>query len=436
MIKDTSTWNHRKPETDWLFTKHPLDVDILDIHIMVDGRIRSRQVGKQRSISRKSAEDKANRWHTKNEETFDAGQKDRRYSFTSLPWTVLYRTKVPRAEPELPNSPLNSLRPVNTYLALTQTTLCKGIQVKSGGGSIIRGGSVCAPKELDQNRGIGTKIGGEDDTPEYPVMFGKKNASFFAVAVILPPILGKSSIQYARGVTPRAVSSKISWPVLSLTVSTDKIFRRNGYETSNLSVRLELDGALKDGESHGSEGDCKCWDPGPRPVSQLRCCHLLITKAPAIFILIYHHRLVMSPVNCRADQSIKGTMARLQSRFLLRRNRDVALHHRASNKTRQEAKMAWWCPHTLSGAEPRLLEYEIAKLHGDPQGELARSCGSGRLVAKEISRASLKLVLLRPRNFGTFSPKMLSAEALTNFRTTAVNTRCDEFVRSSTSSMT
>ncbi len=72
----------------------------------------------------------------------------------------------------------------------------------------------------------------------------------------------------------------------------------NGYEKSILSVWRCLGGRSKPQIR-------RCWDPGPRPVSRLGGCHSLITEAPAICILIYHHRLVMSAVIYRTDQQTK-----------------------------------------------------------------------------------------------------------------------------------
>ncbi|SJL13337.1 uncharacterized protein ARMOST_16777 [Armillaria ostoyae] len=52
-----------------------------------------------------------NGWNMENEETFDVGQKKRKYSSTSLP--CLYRADLPRTELELSRRRLNLLRPVN-----------------------------------------------------------------------------------------------------------------------------------------------------------------------------------------------------------------------------------------------------------------------------------------------------------------------------------
>ncbi|PBK62336.1 hypothetical protein ARMSODRAFT_980798 [Armillaria solidipes] len=120
-VNDMSICNGGKLERDGLFMKFPQDLDVSDIHIRVDGWIR-RNGGRRYSILHPEIQ----------------------------PTDVLYRAKFPRAELELSNPPLNLLRPVNTYLALTQnvchrkdieTTLCRRterIQVEVSGGHVIR----------------------------------------------------------------------------------------------------------------------------------------------------------------------------------------------------------------------------------------------------------------------------------------------------------
>ncbi len=56
--------------------------------------------------------------------------------------------------------------------------------------------------------------------------------------------------------------------------------------------------------------------PAPGPSPRLGGCHLLITEAPAIFILIYHHHFVMSAVINRTDQQTKASF--LSSAVIIR----------------------------------------------------------------------------------------------------------------------
>ncbi|PBK62301.1 hypothetical protein ARMSODRAFT_1024915 [Armillaria solidipes] len=137
-----------------------------------------------------------------------------------------------------------------------------------------------------------------------------------------------------------------------------------------------------------------------------------------------HEKTVLEEYHCKTADV---WCACLPSRLGLDSYRDVLLDNAyldpASSESRGEANFWQWYAHAISKRSPefhretrgqvkssftRHLSYEIAKLHGDGTRELARS-----LRVIHIATSSSKLVFLLPRNFETFSPKMLPAEALT-----------------------
>ncbi|PBK62337.1 hypothetical protein ARMSODRAFT_607256 [Armillaria solidipes] len=127
----------------------------------------------------------------------------------------------------------------------------------------------------------------------------------------------------------------------------------------------------------------------------------------------------------RCTDSSNVSLSSLKSRLGLHRYRDVPLDHRAyldraSDERRGRTKALWHCSHAISASTlvHRRVGPDLQRIKKQTHMEMIQensyeALGMVILRAVHISRASLKLVLLGPRNFDTFSPKNLPTEALT-----------------------